>query len=124
MIHKHDKNKTINNVNYISSATSNLNDGGFLGLLRLNANFNWWGINIADVICCGVYLLKFQKSFSNGDDLKETPEMIKDNPYVLYFKGGDNTSYFLRFITGKDAYDYYQSLDSLDSNEKLMYYNS
>lgn len=102
--------ESLSTVNYMSSWR---NDACFLGFHKCNP-LNGVGVYLAGQYVVGVFVIKSNQKM-DGD----TDEEIANKPWVLFYKGNDDSSYYRRFESRKkaiqflDTHPYFNAWDSI-----------
>lgn len=124
-MHKHSKLSTVNLINYMSSPWPGFYNHRFLGFVPISGGYDSWGIVLDNIRHCAVHSFKTREGFFWGDDPEDTAKLASEKPWVLMYYGNDNSSFFQRFITEKDAFDMFKTIESIDPfAQGVMRYNS
>lgn len=120
-------NKDTELLNWLNYLSAPIKEQTFLGFMEVDRNQDYWCVEFGDDISiCGVYKYNEPRTKPVADDTKETEEKAIKAPYVLFFHGGDNTSYIKRFETEKLMMDWYRDtkIFSIKGQRYVYYYNS
>lgn len=86
---------------------------------------NWnWGLEIDEIACCAVHLVGPKATgepFWWGDDPRDIEENARANPWILMFKGSDNSSWFSRYPSKEAALEAFRVLDKVNYRDYLSY---
>jgi hypothetical protein len=121
------ENEVLNLVNYMTSSWNRptFNDSRFLGFIPIEDGS--WGVDLGGQICAACHLFRTGQNLSDdetfhwGDDPRDTAELAEEKPWVLMFKGNDNTSCFSRFSTEQKALDFFSRMKNVTLSDHLFY---
>jgi len=108
---------TVSVINYMSRWR---NDACFLGFYKCNP-LNGVGVYVAGQYVVGVFIIN-----SNQEMDGDTEDEIVNKPWVLFYKGNDDSSYYRRFESRNSAIEFLDKhpyFNAWDSNINYKHHN-